>query len=104
MDSGAKTGEAVCYRQTQHVLTRRILDETLLVPVHGKLADLQKVFTLNPVAEFIWEHLDGRRSLSALSSLVAGEFEVTREQAEADVREWLAQMERDGLITGGDAA
>ena len=80
------------------MLARRIVGETILVPVHGKLADLQRVFTLNAVAEFVWDRLDGRHTLGEIAADVAKEFEVTVEQALADVREHVTQLASDGLV------
>lgn len=41
------------YRHSGDVVNRQILGDTLLVPVRGKLADLQRIFALNPVARHI---------------------------------------------------
>jgi hypothetical protein len=85
-------------------VTRRIAGECLLVPLKGELADLQRVFALNPVAERVWELLgSSERSLRELSESVAASFTVERETAERDLTEFLAQLEREGLVESAGA-
>lgn len=94
--SGPEGGHAV-YRRQDHVLSRHVVGETLLVPVRGKLADLQRLFTLNPVAEFVWERLDGARSVAQIAGEVSDAFDVTREQAEKDIGDFVQRLAEDGL-------
>ena len=88
----------VKYRKTENVVTRKVAGEALLVPIKGQLADLHKVFTLNPVAEWIWERLDGLRTAAELCDGVVALFEVARPTAETDLAELLAKLETAGLI------
>jgi hypothetical protein len=86
------------YRRNNDVVSRQVLDERLLVPIRGQLADLQQVFMLNPVAETIWQQLDGAHDVAAIRDVVVAEFEVEPEQAEADVAEFVAHLREAGLI------
>jgi hypothetical protein len=45
------------YRKKKDLVTREIAGETLIVPTRGNLADMQRIFALNGVAGFIWQHL-----------------------------------------------
>ena len=85
------------YRKSPDIVGRHILDETLLVPIRGELSDLQRIFALNPVAELVWSKLDGNTPLTTIVDVVAGEFEVERDQAERDVSEFAAQLQEAGL-------
>lgn len=87
------------FRRNADVVDRHILDETLLVPIRGQLSDLQRIFSLNPVAEFIWSQLDGVQDLSAIAEKVTGAFEVAPEEAEADVAGFVADLAAAGLVT-----
>ena len=79
------------------VVSRKIAGETLLVPVRGNLADMQMIFALNPVGELIWNEL-GRKNLSSICSEIIRNFEVERDQAETDVREFLQELADANLI------
>ncbi len=86
------------YRKTEQVTTRKIAGETLLVPIKGRLADLHKVFTLNAVAEWVWETLDGQRTSAELCDGLVARFAVARPTAEADLAGLLEKLETTGLI------
>ena len=86
------------YRRSPDVKDRQVLGETLLVPVRGELADLQRIFALNPAAEYIWSQLDGARDLAAVRDGLVARFEVEPAQAEADLGEFIAQLSAAGLI------
>jgi Coenzyme PQQ synthesis protein D (PqqD) len=79
------------------VVTRRIADETILVPVAGNVGDLDGVYTLNDVGSFIWNKIDGRTSVADLAEAVCAEFDVTLEQAADDVDEFLEALMSRGL-------
>jgi len=86
------------YRRQPDVVGRQILGETLLVPIRGELADLQRIFALNPVAQHIWTQLDGEHDLAALRDGLVAAFEVEPAQADADLAEFVAQLRAAGLI------
>jgi hypothetical protein len=86
------------YRRSSDLIERQILGETLIVPIRGDLADLQRLFALNPTAEYIWAHLDGGHDLASVRDSMVARFEVEPAQAEADLAEFVAQLSAAGLI------
>ncbi|MDY6954178.1 MAG: PqqD family protein [Thermodesulfobacteriota bacterium] len=80
------------------IVVRRIADETLLVPVRGNLADMQRIFSLNPVAEYVWEQLDGKRTLDRICEAVLDLFDVAKEEVEVDVPVFIDELLEAGLI------
>jgi hypothetical protein len=86
------------YRRSPDVIGRQVLDETLLVPIRGGLADLHRIFALNATAAQIWAQLDGERDLATVRDGLVARFEVEEAQAEADIAEFVAQLSAAGLI------
>lgn len=86
------------FRKRERIVTREIAGETLLVPIRGKLVDMQKIFSLDPVAAFVWERLDGTRPLAAIRDSVLEAFDVEPPQAETDVQEFVAELMAADLI------
>ena len=87
------------FSKNDGLVTRVIVDETLVVPVRGTLASLRQIFALNPVAAFVWERIDGETSLDAILTDVRERFEVTREEARVDLEELIAGLlEADMLL------
>lgn len=85
-------------RKRDDLLTRQIAGETIVVPIRGKLADMQNIFAINVVAEFIWERMDGRRTLDQIAVEVAAHFEVDEKQARSDVMDFTTELREAGLI------
>jgi len=81
------------------VISRKIAGELFLVPVKGKMADMENIFALTAVAEYIWDRLDGRKSLNEILNNVVDRFDVEHEQVESDIQEFIMELMGAGLIT-----
>jgi len=88
------------YKKKSDIVYRKVAGETILVPISGRLADMQRIFALNPVGEFIWDKLDGSRSLQQISDDIQRFFDVTGEEANADLEGFIAELLKEGLIEG----
>ncbi len=86
------------YRKTDSVVDREIAEETILVPIHGNLADMQRLFSVNPTGRFIWNRIDGEHSISEIAAMVPEVFDVTAAQAQSDALEFVAALSAAGLI------
>jgi hypothetical protein len=88
------------FNKAGEIVSRSIAGETLLVPISGKLADMQRIFALNSVAEYIWKRLDGEKPLGDIRNEVLLHFDVDREQAENDIQLFISDLIKENLITG----
>ncbi|OPX33795.1 MAG: hypothetical protein B1H12_11235 [Desulfobacteraceae bacterium 4484_190.2] len=64
------------FHRKDDIVTRQVAGETLLVPIYGDLANMERIFSLDPVAAFIWEQLDGEKSLEGIRDSLLNAFEV----------------------------
>lgn len=87
------------FRKNGDIVSRRIADELFLVPIRGRLADMQRIFTLDPVGEYIWDGLDGIKSVGEIGSGMLREFDVEEGQAQADTRDFIGELLQAGLIS-----
>ena len=87
------------YARKNEVVSRNIAGETILVPIRGNLADMQKIFTLNKSGAFIWEHLDGKIQLSDILESLLEHFDTTKDEAENDILDFIDQITESGLAT-----
>ncbi len=55
--------------------------------------------TLNPVATFIWEQLDGQATLSDIVERLSQEFEIDRETSENDCVDFINDLLNKDMIT-----
>ncbi len=86
------------YRRRNGVARRKIAGEAFLIPVCGTPVDMENIFVLNPVGDFIWQRLDGQQSLAQIAEQISGEFDITAGQSLADTREFVSQLETNQLV------
>jgi hypothetical protein len=80
------------------IVSRKIDDEYILVPIRQNVGDLDSIFTLNEVGAFIWELIDGTRGTTAIREALVKEFDVTPERAEADLEYFLGRLTETGTL------
>jgi len=86
------------YEKNKDVVTRKIAGDLFLIPIRGKIADMQKIFTLNPVGEYIWEEMGHQKSLDEIRKGIIARFNVEEEEADSDMREFIASLLEADLI------
>lgn len=87
-----------CFSKHPDIVARKIGDECVLVPIRANVADLEAIYTLNPVGARIWELLDGERDGYVVLETLVREFDVSPEQARSDLIEFLEQLREAGII------
>jgi methyltransferase-like protein len=80
------------------VVTRKTGNEYVLVPVANNIADMNSVFILNETGAFIWEKIDGKRTVEEVIELVVKEYEIDKETAINDVLEFAGNMNKYIII------
>lgn len=78
---------------TENVISRRIGDDIVIV-----MDDGLSTHVLNKTAAFIWEMCDGRTDIETITNRLYDRFEVSCEQALADVRELIEKLMNIGII------
>ncbi len=89
--------DTVFYRNDR-VVSRKIVDELILVPVRRNVAEMESIYTLNDVGARVYELIDGERTILQICELIVEEFEVSSEEAERDVLEFLQKLVSAGSI------
>jgi methyltransferase-like protein len=80
------------------IVTRKTGNEYVLVPVTDNIADMHSVYTLNETGAFIWEQIDGKRSVEEIIAAVTEEYEIDNENASADVFSFINDMSKYIII------
>ena len=86
------------YERNPEFIFRRIVDESVLVPIHQDVADMDCIYTLNEVGAFIWERLDGRVTPSDLRTALLAEYAADPDVLTADLESFLGEMLAIGAI------
>ena len=80
------------------VVTRKTGNEYVLVPVTNNIADMTSVYTLNETGTFIWELIDGKKSVEEIIEAVIDKYDVDREKATKDVFSLIDDMKNYLII------
>jgi hypothetical protein len=80
------------YARNDRVVSRKIVDELILVPIRQSVAEMETLYTLNEVGARVYELIDGQRPVREIVEAIVTEFDVAFETAEADVREFISQL------------
>ena len=80
------------YSRSPDIVTRKTGSEYVLVPVTNNIADMNSVYTLNETGAFIWELIDGVKSVGEIIDAVTEEYEIDNESASNDVDSFIKNM------------
>lgn len=82
----------------KELVKREIAGDTILVPVGQSVYESNGLFVLNELGSFLWDRLPDAEDEEALLQAVLAEYEVTGEVARADIREFLDNLRKLGII------
>ena len=79
-------------------ILRQLQDDIVAIPVGQTALELNGMVLLNDVSRVIWECLATPCQLSQIVSALTDAFEVSPEEAEADILEYLGKLRENGLL------
>lgn len=80
-----------------YVLTK-VVDSYIAVPVGSGNVDLNTIISLNETGAFIWNLMKEDIEKEAVIEAMLNEYDVSREQAEADVDKFISQVKEADLL------
>ena len=80
--------------QSPTIVTRKTGNEYVLVPVSNNIADMDSVYTLNETGAFIWEQIDGKRTIKELIAAMINEYDIDEETAMKDVFSFIENLSK----------
>ncbi len=84
------------YSIKQGYVVREIAGEALAVPVDSSCGAHLVIF--NPVSKFLWEQLSEEKTFDELLEAVMNNYTVSRDEASADLTDFLNQLSENGLL------
>lgn len=82
----------------KELIKREIAGDTILVPVGKTVLDSNGLFVLNELGAFIWERLPGAETEAEICDAILAEYEVSPEEAAADVADFLEKLRQLNII------
>jgi len=82
------------YKKKSQFATRKVGNEMVLVPLKNNIANMTEMFTMNEVACFIWESIDGRNTENVILTSVIEAFDIDLATAEADYDSFIESLSK----------
>jgi hypothetical protein len=92
------TGLKSILTHSPSIVTRKTGNEYVLVPITNNIADMNSVYTLNETGAFIWELIDGKRSVEEIITALTTEYDIDKKNAETDVFSFTENMSKYLII------
>lgn len=86
------------FQRSPDFIYRKIVDESILVPLHKDVADMDAIYTLNAVGAFIWEQLENPVSKEELQTALQNAYDADPEILDADLVRFLEEMTAIGAV------
>jgi hypothetical protein len=80
------------------VVTKKTGNEYVLVPITNNIADMNSVYTLNETGAFIWEQIDGEKSVEEIIIALTTEYDIDNKNAQTDVYSFIENMSKYLII------
>ena len=85
-------------KASKDFILRSIAGESILVPVGAAAAKFNGLITMNGIGNFIFQALGEDQTEDSLVERIVAEYDVSRETALADLKEFLQQMREIGAL------
>ena len=79
-------------------ILREVAGETLVVPVGSIALKFNGIISLDPVGTLIWKALEQEKNREEILAEILENFEVEKQVAEADMDEFLKQLEDNDFM------
>jgi hypothetical protein len=79
--------------RTDDIIWHRINDDIVIIKDDG-----QSIHVLNKTAAFIWEMCDGNGGIDEIAAKLCERFDVSPEEALADIRETIEDLTKIGVL------
>ena len=85
-------------KQIQKFISRKIMDENLLIPIGDTAQTFNGMIVLSDVGNFIWNNVERVSSLNELIKLIVDVYEVDSNEASQDAISFLTQLLNAGML------
>jgi hypothetical protein len=80
------------YMKDLSMVSRKIGDDFLLIPIRKSTKELNHIFTMNKVSACIWELIDGKNRLSDILKMINAEYDVDPQTTTTDLNEFVQKL------------
>ncbi|MFC2132624.1 PqqD family protein [Bacteroidota bacterium] len=82
----------IVFNKTKKLISQKINDEFILVPITENVVDMRSIFKLNKTGSYIWEKIDGKNSIAEIISSFALKYNIKPQKAKTDVEKFICKL------------
>lgn len=89
------------YKRDSSLVSRKVGNHLVLVPVKKNIGDLNKIFKMNEVGMRIWDIIEEEHTLPEILSILYDEYEINEDRLRSDTGKFLDKLESVGAVVIG---
>ena len=89
---------ATTFQVKENYIHRKVAGEDVLISIGGNVANFNGYIRLNSSAACLWDQMKQPRTRQQLEQALVDTFEVSREEAETDVLDFLKALQEQGMV------
>ncbi|MEZ7867198.1 MAG: PqqD family protein [Paludibacteraceae bacterium] len=82
------------YKLKSRFVARKVGNEVVVVPLVNNVAQMERLYTLNETAGFLWENLNETATVESLKTALLENFDVEDSVAEQDIQNFLENLKK----------
>lgn len=82
------------YKLKSRFVARKVGNEVVVVPLVNNVAQMERLYTLNETAGFLWENLNETVTVESLKTALLENFDVEDSVAERDIQNFLENLKK----------
>ncbi len=86
------------YCKSERFVEKSIGNEKVLVPLTDNVVDMNHVLTLNELGTFLFDQIDGEKTINDILSLLLEEYDVASEIAKKDIEQFINNILNKGIL------
>ena len=88
----------IVYQRNNDYIFRKIVNETILVPIQQDVSDMDGIYAMNDVASTLWDRLENPATSQELAQALLEEYDAPREVIAQDVERFLEDLLNIGAL------
>ena len=82
------------YKLKSRFVARKVGNEVVVVPLVNNVAQMERLYTLNETAGFLWKNLNENATVESLKTALLENFDVEDSVAERDIQNFLENLKK----------
>ena len=82
------------FKLKSRFVARKVGNEVVVVPLVNNVAQMERLYTLNETAGFLWENLNETATVESLKTALLENFDVEDSVAEQDIQNFLENLKK----------